>query len=146
MRFALGKPVTTGIYTVDNAGTAAVMIQSVTLPGAHGLRMTKAWLVPIGQTGHGGTLIVGAGWPYPPSSTPLIRSVWAKRRPAAGATIRPGQSLNLVFGLIRTTAPDGTSEGPAIQYSAGGSTYAVQEQTSLVVSASCFNPTLTSPP
>jgi len=28
-----------------------------------------AWLVPVGQTGRGGTLDVGAGWPHPPPFT-----------------------------------------------------------------------------
>ena len=141
MGFPQGRPVTTGIYDLRNTGTAAVTIQSVTLPGAHGLRKTKAWLVPIGHTpgqaNNGGGILVGAGWPYPPSFTALVRSVWAKRRPAVGATIKPGQDLNLVFGLTRTTAKAGKSDGPAIWYTASGSSYTVNEKTSLVVAARC---------
>jgi len=131
----LGVPITMGIYDLHNTGTSPVTVKTVTLPSAHGLTMTKAWLVPIGQTGSGGTLDVGAGWPYPPSFTALVRSVWAQRRPAAGATIKPGQDLNLVFGLTRTTGSVGKSDGPAITYTAAGSTYTVQEKTSLVVAA-----------
>lgn len=126
-----------GIYELDNTGTSPVTVQSVTLPAAHRLTMTKAWLVPIGHTGNGGTIDVGAGWPYPPSFTALVRSVWAQRRPAVGATIKPRQDLNLVFGLIRTTGSVGKSDGPAIAYTAGRSTYAVQEQTNLIVAANC---------
>jgi len=137
MDFAQGKPVTTGIYELNNSSSDAVTVQSVTLPGAYGLTMTRAWLVPVGQTGNGGTMTVGAGWPYPPSFTALVRSVWAQRRPAVGATIKPGQDLNLVFGLTRTTANAGKSSGPAITYTAGGSTYTVQEKTSLMVASTC---------
>ena len=132
----IGVPITMGIYELHNTGTSAVTVKTVTLPSAHGLTMTKAWLVPIGQTGGGGTLDVGAGWPYPPSFTAIVRSVWAQRRPAVGnTTIKPGQDLNLVFGLTRTMGSVGKSDGPAITYAAAGSTYTVQEKTSLVVVA-----------
>lgn len=131
----IGVPITMGIYELHNTGTSTVTVQNVTLPGASGLTMTKAWLVPIGQTSGGGTIDVGAGWPYPPSFTALVRAVWAQRRPAVGAAIKPGQDLNLVFGLTRTMGSVGKSDGPAITYTAAGSTYTVQEKTGLVVAA-----------
>ncbi len=137
MQYPPRKPVTTGIYDLTNAGGSPVTILSVTLPSAHSLRMTKAWLVPITKTANGGTLDFGAGWPYPPSFTKVVQSVWAQRRPAVGGTIKPGQDLNLVFGLIRATASAATSDGPAITYTAGGSSYTVNEKTSLEVAAGC---------
>jgi len=124
-----------GIYELHDTGKSTVTVKAVTLPGAHGLAMTKAWLVPIGQTGDGSTMDVGAGWPYPPSFTKLVRAVWAQRQPAVGATIKPGQDLNLVFGLTRTKGSVGKSDGPAITYTAAGSTYTVQEETGLVLAA-----------
>jgi len=140
MAFTEGQPVTTGIYDLHNTGSSPVTVTSVTLPDAHGLTMTKAWLVPIGHSpgsGRVGGMLVGAGWPYPPSFTKLVRSVWAQRRPAVGATIKPGQDLNLVFGLTRTTAKAGKSSGPLIAYTTGGLSYTVAEQTTLEVAAKC---------
>jgi hypothetical protein len=135
--FSRGTPLTTGIYELDNTGTVAAAVQSVTLPDAHGLRMTKAWLVPIWQAGHGGTLEVGAGWAYPPNFSKAARYQWARRVPAVGATIKPGHGLNLVFGLIWAGGRAGTSPGPVIAYTAGGSSYTVAEQTTLEVAAKC---------
>lgn len=135
LAFAQGQPVVAGIYVLDNTGTEAATVNSVTLSNAHGLTMTKAWLVPVGGSGNG-HLLVGAGWPYPPSFTKLVRSVWAQRRPADGATIQPGHTLNLVFGLTRTTVQPGTGD-PVISYTAGGSGYTVAEKTTLEVAAKC---------
>jgi hypothetical protein len=134
--FSPGTPLTTGIYELDNTGTAAATIQSVTLPGAHRLRMTKAWLVPITQT-DGGTLDVGAGFSYPPSFPKAVRDVWARRVPAVGATIKPGHGLNLVFGLIWAGGRAGLSGGPVIAYAACGSSYTVSEQVTLEIAAKC---------
>lgn len=135
--FSPGTPLTTGIYELVNTGSAAATIQSVTLPGAHRLRMTKAWLVPIWQTGHGGTLDVGAGWAYPPNFSKVVRYVWARRVPAVGTTIKPGHGLNLVFGLVWAGGRAGLSPGPMISYTAGGSSYSFSEQTTLEIAAKC---------
>jgi hypothetical protein len=135
--FSPGTPLTTGIYELDNAGTAAATIQGVTLAGAHGLRMTKAWLVPIGQASNGNSMLVGAGWAYPPNFSKLVRYQWARRVPAVGATIKPGHGLNLVFGLIWAGGRAGTSPGPVIAYSAGGSSYTVSEQVTLEIATRC---------
>jgi hypothetical protein len=134
MDYPQGKPVATGIYDLTNSGKSPVTIQSVTLPSAHGLRMTKPWLVPIYHDPKTGDYLdVGAGGPYPPTTSPQ----WAQRKPAIRGVIRAGQDLNLVFGLTRTSAKAGKSDGPVITYSAGGNTYTVQELTTLVVAATC---------
>jgi len=70
------------------------------------------WVVPIFHT----TLIGAVDWP------PTARA-WALRKRAVGAVVKPGQTLNLVFGVARTTARTGRSDGPSIIYSAGGKTY-----------------------
>lgn len=134
-----GQAVTMGIYELVNIGRSPATVQRVSLPdNAHGLRMTKAWLVPITHTRGNGTLSVGAGGLFPPVYSALVRAVWAQRRPAAGAIIRPGQDLNLVFGLTRTSDRDGRSPGPAIVYSANRTTYTIDEGWSLIVSANCL--------
>jgi hypothetical protein len=140
-----GQPVTTGLFELDNTGSSPVTVQSVTLPSARGLRMTKSWLVPTFRDPKNGDFLdLGAGFPYPPAYSAYppeyaaqVRRVWAERRPAAGAVIEPGEDLNLVFGLTRTTAKAGRSDGPLIVYSAGGSTYSLQELTDLIVAQDC---------
>ncbi len=74
---------------------------------------------------------IGVTADYPPiaKADVAIDPEWRNRVPAAGATIRPGQDLNLVFGLIRTTAKAGRSDGPLISYTADRNSYTVQEQT-----------------
>jgi hypothetical protein len=96
----------------------------VSLPAAHGMAMTEAWLVP-----RDGGPNLGVGFPYPPVTSPL----WAYRVPASGAVIEPGEDLNLVFGLLRTTAADGSSDGPMIVYAAGRTTYTLREKLSLAL-------------
>ncbi len=134
MPFAEGRPVTVGIFDLTNTGSSPVTIHGVRLGSPRGLTMTEAWLVPIE---HFATYVsdVGAGAPFPPNDSPSGRWAWAHRRPAVGAVLRKHQDLNLVFGVIRTTARAGRSAGPVIVYSVSGGTYTVQEQTSLVVAA-----------
>jgi hypothetical protein len=80
----------------------------------------------------GNSELIGVGWPYPPTSQPA----WPQRRPAIGAVIKPGQNLNLVFGLIRTTGSSGRSDGPVVGYTANGSQYTIHEAVSLLLAAS----------
>ena len=128
-----GEPVTLGLYTLQNNGTSAATINSVRLPSdARGLKMTKAWVVPIYHDPKTGNLeLIGVGWPYPPTSQPT----WPQRSPAAGAIVKPGQDLNLVFGLIRTTGGNGRSDGPVIVYTVNGSSYTIHEAVSLLLAA-----------
>jgi hypothetical protein len=132
-RMAFGQPVTMGNFDLRNRGDAAVTITHITLPFAHGLRMTRAWLVPIDD--HAPGIMLGiAGGPYPP-----VWQQWISRRPLIGGVIRPHQGLILVFGLIRTNAKAeyGRSAGPKITYSSAGRTYTVSEQATLEVAAKC---------
>jgi hypothetical protein len=132
MPWRQGQPVTVGLYDLDNSDTSPVTVKSITLPSAHGLTMTKAWLVPIYHDPKNGNYVVlGVGAAYPPTTAPE----WRHREPAVGAVIHPHQDLNIVFGLIRTSARNGRSDGPATTYTAGGSTWTVKEQVSLVVAA-----------
>jgi hypothetical protein len=128
----VGKPVLMGLFELKNQGTAPVTVRSVSLPDAHGLAMTGAWLVPVNASGPQ----LGMGLAYPP----VTYALWANRVPAVGAVIRPGQSLQLAFGVLRTTrAADGNSGQPMIVYTAGRAFYTLREQGSLAVAhTKCF--------
>jgi hypothetical protein len=118
-----------GFYALENGGKIAATVQSVRLTRPHGVVMTtKPWIMPILQTGHGGTELYGAGFPYPPAGW----LPWRHRRPAIGAVIRPGQSFNLIFGVART-ARRGTSGAPTVTYTAAGNTYTWQDATDFVM-------------
>jgi hypothetical protein len=114
-----------GLFELKNQGTNPVTLRSVSLPDAHGMAMTEAWLVPVSTSGPQ----LGVGLAYPPVTYPL----WPDRVPAVGAVIRPGQDLQLAFGVLRTTAADGSSDQPMIVYTAGRATYTLREQGSLAV-------------
>jgi hypothetical protein len=117
-----GVTVAMGVYALRNDGSSSITIRAVTLPKLVRLTMTKAYLVPIRNK----TLIGEASWP--PKAP-----AWQQRQPAIGGTIKPGQTLNLVFGLTMTTSRGGYSSGPLIIYSAGANAYSMQEQTALTV-------------
>lgn len=113
-----GKPVLMGMWDLDNQGAAPVTVRAVSLPDAHGMAMTEAWVEPVNTTGPQ----LGMGLAYPPVTYPL----WGRRVPAAGAVIPPGQDLQLVFGVRRTTAADGSSAAPMIVYTVRRSTYTLR--------------------
>ena len=128
----VGKPVLMGLFELKNQGTDPVTVRSVSLPDAHGIAMTEAWLVPVSTSGPQ----LGVGLAYPPVTYPL----WPNRVPAVGAVIRPGQDLQLAFGVLRTSAADGSSDQPMIVYTAGRATYTLREQGSLAVARTmCFH-------
>jgi hypothetical protein len=106
------------------AGTTPVTVTSVKLEAPRGVTMTKAWLMPFYKPPHGALSYVGAGEPYPPTSW----HEWPNRQPIPGAVIKPGQGLNLFFGLTRTTAGPAWIDGPVITYTANRTSYTLQEQ------------------
>jgi hypothetical protein len=117
-----GVTITMGVYSLRNSSASPVTIQSVKLPVLVRLRMTRAYLVPIPDR-----TLIGEGY-WPPK-----QEVWALRRSAVGGVIRPGQALNLVFGLTMITDRGGYSSGPLITYTDAGNTSTVQEMTALTV-------------
>jgi hypothetical protein len=129
----VGKPVLMGEFELRNQGTTPVTVRGVSLPDAHGMAMTEAWLVPVSTSGP--QLGVGLSWP------PVTYPLWPDRVPAVGAVIRPGQDLQLAFGVLRTTAANGSSDQPMIVYTAGRAIYTLREQGSLAVARTeCFHP------
>jgi len=122
------RTVTDGLDALQNSGKIPATVRKVTLTNPHGVAMTtRAWLVPIWHT-QGDYDVIGDGFPYPP----VTWGTWKNRRLAIGGVIRPGQSLNLVFGIKRT-ARTGRSGPTSIVYTAGGSTYTLTESTSTVM-------------
>jgi len=64
-----GRPVTTGLYELDNTSATPVTVQSVSLSSPQGLHMTKSWLVPIFHDPKTGNWVdIGVGDAYPPTT------------------------------------------------------------------------------
>jgi hypothetical protein len=120
---------TVGFWLLDNTGTSPVTVTSVKLP-SHGLAMTKAWLVPQYKS-HNTTDYLGTQASYPPTRY----RTWPDRQPIPGAVIKPGQELNLIFGVTRTGSKDGTTDGPVITYTAGRITYTLQADFGIILIA-----------
>jgi hypothetical protein len=104
-----------------NTGTTPVTVIRVKLASPHGVTMTKAWLMPLYKPPHGSLSYAGVQ-SYPPTSWPE----WPNRQPIPAAVIKPGQYLNLVFGLTRTTAGPGRTDGAVITYTANRISYTLQ--------------------
>jgi len=139
MPWAQDQPTGVGLYDLKNSGSSPVTVHSVRLGSPRGLTMTNAWLTPIYYNG-AEELVIGVGWPWPlslarGSGSQAVRWAWARRKPAAGAVIKPHQDLNLAFGLTRTRARNAYSGGPVITYSANGNSYTLQEKTTLEIAA-----------
>lgn len=128
-----------GEWALENHSRSVVTIQGVRLPAdVRDMRMTKAWLVPIYRDSQGNYELVGAGFPWPPTSQWVPARTWDKRQAAVGAAIKPGETITLAFGVTRTSATKpGRSGGPVIVYSAGGSTFTVQKSPSMVLANKC---------
>ncbi len=120
-----GEIITIGITDLENHSSSPATVQGVSLRASHGLAVTMFWVTPIFNS----TLIGTALWP--PTGP-----AWAQRRPAVGAVVPAHTDLNLVFGLART-AKRGTSDGVDVVYSAGGNTYTLAQNTTLVVAPKC---------
>jgi hypothetical protein len=113
-------------YPLENRSSSPVTITSITVPAARGLKMTRAFVVPI-QHRPGQYQAIGELTVWPPASDP----VWAHRHAIPGAAVPAGATLNLIFGLTQTTGKVGRADGPLITYSSDGNSYTIQEQTAL---------------
>lgn len=136
---ATGKLVVIGVYDLHNTGSSPVKITAINVAAIHGLRMTSAWLTPILRDPRNGDWEeIGMGFPYPPSFTKLAREEWRLRQPLIGATIKPRQDLNLVFGVARTGTQPGRLNGLLITYTSGWMiSYTVTDSGALELAARC---------
>ena len=126
----LGQPVADGMSVLYNHGTSPVRVTSVKLLSQRGLVMTEAWLVPTYKPPHGAWSYVGVQL-YPP----INWQTWPRRQPIPGAVIKPGQALNLVFGLSSTGPKDAHTGGSVITYTANRTSYTLQETFGFVLVA-----------
>ncbi len=122
-----GHKLTVGLLALPDTGTSAAVLKitSVRLTGDHGLAMGRAWLAPI----VGNDLIGFVEWP--PGGP-----AWARREPAVGAVIRPGQTLNLVFPAWRTGSKPGTAY-VMVGYTANGNAYTVTFGWQVAIAVTC---------
>jgi hypothetical protein len=120
------QPVTMGIFALTNGSNETVTVASVHLAGGEGQKMASpAFLAPIAHT-----TLLGAQ-PWPPSG-----AAWRERRLAAGATIPPRATTNLVFAQTRTSSHT-RSAAVQVSYTAGGIGYTLTEAVRVLVAADC---------
>ncbi len=127
---ALGQPMADGMSVLYNYGTSPVRVTSVELLSPRGLAVTEAWLVPQYKPPYGAWSYVGVQL-YPP----INWHTSPKRQAIPGAIIKPGQALNLVFGLTRTGPKYGHTGGSVITYTANRGSYTVTESFGFVIVA-----------
>lgn len=116
-----------GVYVLENHSPYTVTVERFTLPTIVRLTSTRAYLVPISHLPRRPYELIGEAY-WPPKAR-----VWAQRRPVVGAVIKPGQTLNLVFGLTMISNHGGYTSGPTLTYTANGTSYSIEEQTALTV-------------
>lgn len=134
----VGEKLAVGIYDLHNYSKSPVKVTGITLPAAHGLKLSGGWLTPILQDPSDGDWVsIGAGFPYPPAYSKLARQEWQRRRPLIGATIGPHRDPDLVFVLTRTRPGVGHSAGAKITYTSAGRTWMITENTTLAIAGNC---------
>jgi hypothetical protein len=122
----IAQPVTMGIFALENGSNETVTVASVRLVGGKGQKMTSpAYLVPIDNT-----TLLGAQ-PWPPGG-----AAWKLRKLAAGRTIAPHATTNLVFAQEWTTSHT-RSAAVQVAYTASGSSYSLTEAVQVLVTANC---------
>jgi hypothetical protein len=126
-----GKTLANGFYTLQNSSNQAVTVTGVRLIGGVGEKMTsRVYLIPVEQTGGGGTVILGENyWP--------VRWPTWKYRKRLPATIAPHATTNLVFAQTRTSDHP-KSATIQVNYAAGGNSYTMTEATRVLVAVKCF--------
>jgi hypothetical protein len=137
----IGEPLTIGLYDLHDYSKSSVKITDITLPPPHGLKRTGSWwLTPIlRDPTNGNWMVLGAGYPFPPTFSKLAREEWRRRQPLIGAVIHAHQQLNLVFELTRTAATYGIVAGPKVTYTSAGQTWTLTEHFSIAIAANCSN-------
>jgi hypothetical protein len=107
-----------GLY-LQNQGSQVITITGVSA-GGHGLVLAGAWLIPnIENSG------VGAPPGWPPSQG-ISAKLWSAGRPPDGYKLKPGKVAALVYGVAATSTRGGTTPGPVVSCTSGGSRYVYQ--------------------
>ena len=133
-----GRPVVVGWdLLLEDPGSPAATIVSVTLSRPEGVRLAGALAVPVR-----GEQLLGNGWDFPLTArqaTEIPEGVdWGRRRPAVGALITPvGESgVNLVVGVATTGPAAGSAAGLAVTYEAGGHRFVLDLPTAFTIKVS----------
>ena len=130
---AAGAQFTLGSADLHNTAQDPVTVAGVRL-ALDNLSMAGAWVLPIfHDTKHGNWDLVGDGFSYPPTRWPT----WPRRQQAIGAVIRPGQDLNLLIGLKRTSARNGRASGPVVDYVSDRQSFTLTFHINVTVSRRC---------
>lgn len=123
---------TYGFEAIQNPTGADAKITDVSLVHPQGLTLKAAYVAPIANR----TLIGNqVGWPPPLGGQ---GQAWADKRPAAGATVPPGQdgTRNLLLH-VTAHAPTARFDGIALTYQTGGKTYIRRTSVAFVIKPSC---------
>lgn len=115
-----------GTNALRNSGANPIEIEDVRLVEARGLRIEGAYVAPILHTSLIGTV---------PPTTPAAPgyAAWQQRKSASGATILPGQEINLVLVLGIGREVGDARGGVEIRYRDGNSLYRYLTAQRLVV-------------
>jgi len=131
----VGQADTHGMDSFTNKSHDVLVIDHVGLASARNMRIVGAYIVP-------GTGQVGEWRGFPPPAAQLDKDVrWAKREPAAGARVSPGETVNVVVGLEPTGRATASAKGIELLYHDGGTQYELVSNVTVIIKVSpgkCF--------
>lgn len=113
---------------VDPRGDEPITITSIRLVDGEGLRVDGAWVVPADPDDRIGLV----GWPITDGG-----SWWPGRRPAAGATLGPGEYHDLILHVHHTGPGDGSLRDVEIEYEQEGRTRVADAHERVRMAAAC---------
>jgi hypothetical protein len=144
MSASLSHRYTDAAFVLQNSSASPVTVRGVSLVAPDHVRVTKAWLQPVLRSKDGYTIMGVLPWWPPPAGSRQQSSglgsllhMWASRQPIPGAVIKPGQLLNLVFGLTQTSTRGGSLDGAEITYTANRTSYVLQDALNLRLGGGC---------
>ena len=74
----------------------------------------------------------------PPVNKLLPGVIWANRQVVPGASVLPGQQVNLVYGLERTSNATTSTAGVVVLYHDGRTRYEPRTNLKVVIKNRCF--------
>ncbi len=112
-----GQADTEGLQNPTNSSHDTLVIDRVALASPQNITLVGAYIVP-------GTGLVGAWRGFPPPAGQLAKDVaLTKWRPAAGARVLPGETIDVVAGLAPTSHATASTAGIEVFYHDGSTHY-----------------------
>jgi hypothetical protein len=112
-----GQTDTEGLQNPTNNSHDTLVIDHVALASPQNITLVGAYIVP-------GTGIVGAWRGFPPPAGQLAKDVsLARWRPAIGARVLPGETIDVVVGLAPTSHATASTAGVEVFYHDGSTDY-----------------------